>query len=197
VHDVEKEARARVIVTARSALEQRQTHQALRRAVPGSKVRSSGFTNVFVLEAPGDALAIAQQLTQQCSARIGHATAVIAETVSEPARLLETVVRVGLEHVRRDETFCFRLRKRGAHLLEAPTPQSEVQIGTALWLALEGRDGTRPGVELRDPDVLVIAEVLGPTTAVGIVRKAWREAPSRSQMAEEAEAPPPTPPDGR
>jgi tRNA(Ser,Leu) C12 N-acetylase TAN1 len=190
VQEVEEEARVRVIVTARSALEQRQTRQALRRAIPGSKVQSSGFTNVFVLEAPGDALAIAQQLTQQCADRTGHATAVIAEAVSEPARLREAVVRVGLAHVKRDETFCFRLRKRGAHLLQAPTPEIEVDIGTALWLALEERDGTRPGVELRDPDVLVLAEVLGPMTAVGIVRKAWREAASRPEPVEEIKGPP-------
>jgi tRNA(Ser,Leu) C12 N-acetylase TAN1 len=33
---------------------------------------------------------------------------------------------------------------------------------------------TPPQVDLADPDVKVIAEVLGPSTAVGIVRKAWR-----------------------
>jgi tRNA(Ser,Leu) C12 N-acetylase TAN1 len=197
VQEVEEEGQAKVIVTGRNAAEQRQTRRALRRAVRGSKVRSSGFTNVFLLEAPGDALVIAQQLTQQCADRIGHASAVRAETVSETARVLEAVVNVGLQQVGRDETFCFRLRKRGRHRLEAPTPEIEVQIGSALWLALQERDGERPGVKLKEPDVLVLAEVLGPTTAVGIVRKAWREAPAKPAAAEKAETLPQNLPDSQ
>ena len=195
MQDVVEEAQAKVIATGRNAAEQRQTRQALRRAVPGAKVRSSGFTNVFVLEAPGDSLAIAQQVTQQCAARIGHATAVIAETISQTEHIQEAVVRVGLEQVSRDETFCFRLRKRGSHWLRAPTPEIEVQIGSALWLALQERDGERPGVELREPDVLILAEVLGPTTAVGIVRKAWREATAMPEAVAKVETLPPEPQD--
>jgi tRNA(Ser,Leu) C12 N-acetylase TAN1 len=197
VHEVEDKAWAKVIVTARSALEQRQTRQALRRAIPGSKVRSSGFTNVFVLEAPGDPLDIAQRLTEECGERIGHASAVMAEVASEPAPVLEAVVRIGLQQVGRDETFCFRLRKRGEHLLGAPTPEIEVEIGSGLWLALQERDGKRPGVELREPDVLVLAEVLGPTTAVGIVRKAWRGEPSKPEAGEKTASIPENAPDGQ
>jgi len=83
-------------------------------------------------------------------------------------------VRVGLAQVAADESFCFRLRKRGSHLLAAPTPQLEVEIGSTLWLALKERHGRRPKVDLEDPDVLVLAEILGPTAYVGIIRKAWR-----------------------
>jgi tRNA(Ser,Leu) C12 N-acetylase TAN1 len=185
---LEQEAWAKVIVTGRNALEQRRTRRALRRAVAGSLVRSAGFTCVDIVEAPGNPLEIAERLTRECGDRIGHATAVIVEVVSEPDRVREGAVRVGLDHVGPDESFCFRLRKRGTHLLEAPTPQIEVEIGTALWKALEERDGTRPGVDLRDPDVLVIAEVLGPTTAIGLVRKAWKTQPSPQAGAS---APPP------
>jgi tRNA(Ser,Leu) C12 N-acetylase TAN1 len=191
VEALDQGARAKVIVTGRSALEWRQTRQALRRAIPGSNVRGGGFTNVFVVDAPGDALAIAERVTQECAGLIGHATAVITETLSSPDSVQDAVVRVGLAQVKREETFCFRLRKRGAHLLFAPTPEIEVQIGSALWLALQERDGERPGVELRDPDILVLAEVLGPTTAVGIVRKAWRKAPAAGGEPERREGPAP------
>ncbi len=47
--------------------------------------------------------------------------------------------------------------------------------GGAVWDALVGRDGTAPRVDLPRPDVLVNAEVLGPMTLVGIVRRAWRD----------------------
>jgi tRNA(Ser,Leu) C12 N-acetylase TAN1 len=194
VQALEQEARAKIIVTGRNALEWRQTRQALCRIVPGSKVRAGGFTNVFVVEAPGDALAIAERITQECAALIGHATAVITETASLPNSVQEAAVRVGLAYVKPEDTFCFRLRKRGAHLLFTPTPQIEVQIGSALWLALQDRDHERPGVELKDPDVLVLAEVLGPTTAVGIVRKAWRRTPKKSEP-ERGESPAPPHPD--
>jgi tRNA(Ser,Leu) C12 N-acetylase TAN1 len=156
-------------------------------------VRASGFTNVFILDAPGEPLAIAEHVTRECADRIGHASAVIEETISETAHLQDAVVRVGLAQVTKDETFCFRLRKRGIHLLEAPTPEIEVQIGTALWLALQARDGSRPGVDLRNPDVLVLAEVLGPTTAVGISRKAWRTPPAVAGEAATTETPPQPP----
>ena len=155
----------------------------------------SGFTSVFVVETDGDPLAAAERLTRECADSIGHATAVVAEVVSEPQRLREAAVRVGLERVGADESFCFRLRKRGVHLLEAPTPQLEVEIGSAIWLALQERDGEPPKVDLRDPDVLVLAEVLGPTTAVGVVRKAWR-APG-PKAGEAGETPTPRGQDGQ
>jgi hypothetical protein len=51
----------------------------------------------------------------------------------------------------------------------------EQEIGSAIWTALEEKHGAKPSVRLRDPDVAVVAEVLGPTTAVGIARRTWRE----------------------
>ena len=170
----ESEPQATVIVTARDILAQRQTRRALRRVSPDARVRGAGFTGVFVVEASGDAIELAARLTRECADSIGHATAVLAEELSEPVRLRDAVVRVGLAQVAADESFCFRLRKRGSHLLAAPTPQLEVEIGSTLWLALKERHGRRPKVDLEDPDVLVLAEILGPTAYVGIIRKAWR-----------------------
>jgi tRNA(Ser,Leu) C12 N-acetylase TAN1 len=43
---------------------------------------------------------------------------------------------------------------------------------------VEARLGREPLVNLSDPDVVIRAEVLGPVTLVGIVRKAWRTEPA-------------------
>jgi len=40
---------------------------------------------------------------------------------------------------------------------------------------LEKRFSKEPRVDLTDPDVAVVAEVLGEITLVGVSRKAWRE----------------------
>ena len=67
------------------------------------------------------------------------------------------------------------LEQRGAHGYAEPRPELEYAVGGAVWDALARRDGTRPRVDLTRPDVLVNAEVLGPTTLVAIVRRAWRD----------------------
>lgn len=151
--------------------------------MPESQVRGTRFTGVFVVEATGDPLEIAERLTRECSSCIGHATAVVAEEESEQEPIQEAAVRAGLEHVGPGETFCFRVRKRGSHRLAAPTPQLEFDIGSAIWLALQERDGKPPKVDLKEPDVMVIAEVLGPLAAVGIVRKGWKAAPAAGEPA--------------
>lgn len=186
---MDTEAHARVIVTGRSLLEARRTVRALRRALPGFWVHGTGFTGVFVVEAEGDPLEIAERVMRKCGNRIGHATAVAAEATSEVEPVKEAAVRVGLTHVAPGESFCFRVHKRGSHLLTAPTPELELNIGSAIWHALEERDGRAPRVDLKSPDVTVIAEVLGPVTAVGVVRKAWKALAAPEE--EEAEAAPP------
>jgi tRNA(Ser,Leu) C12 N-acetylase TAN1 len=65
--------------------------------------------------------------------------------------------------------------KRGAHGLERDTSILEEEIGGAIWSALEGKYNKKPKVNLKNPDVTVIAEILGPTAAIGISRRAWRE----------------------
>jgi tRNA(Ser,Leu) C12 N-acetylase TAN1 len=47
---------------------------------------------------------------------------------------------------------------------------------------LEAKFGREPLVNLSDPDVVVRAEVLGPVTLVGVVRKAWRTEPAAGEM---------------
>jgi tRNA(Ser,Leu) C12 N-acetylase TAN1 len=178
---------AKVVATAHYQREWKRARSAIRRAIPGARLVRTGFTGVFVLEADGDCLEIAERLTRECSAYIGHATAVLAEEPSEEERLRAAAVRIGLEHVRPEESFCFRLRKRGSHALRQTTPRLEFELGSAIWDALQQRYGRRPKVDLKNPDVLVLAEVLGPVTALGIVRKDWTEpsvVPVETEMRE-------------
>jgi hypothetical protein len=49
----------------------------------------------------------------------------------------------------------------------------EQQIGGAIWTALEEKYRMKPTVRLKNADVTVVAEVLGPLTAVGICRRDW------------------------
>jgi tRNA(Ser,Leu) C12 N-acetylase TAN1 len=143
----------------------------------GGRVRGAGFKGIFILEADGDPLDLARHLTLTCGERIGHATPVLAEVQSTLEAVRQAAVRIGAEQIGLGEKFCFRLHKRGSHWLEQATPTLEEEIGGAIWEALRQKYGTPPGVDLKDPDVTVIAEVLGPITAVGIWRKAWRKAP--------------------
>jgi tRNA(Ser,Leu) C12 N-acetylase TAN1 len=84
-------------------------------------------------------------------------------------------VRVGRNQIDKEESFCFRIHKRGAHYLEQDTLTLEQEIGSAIWIALEEKHGARPRVRLKDPDIVIVAEVLGPITAVGISRRSWRD----------------------
>jgi tRNA(Ser,Leu) C12 N-acetylase TAN1 len=93
---------------------------------------------------------------------------------SERVALLEAATRVGLDQIAPGESFAFRIHKRGTHGYSEPTPELESTVGGAIWDGLERRDGLAPHVDLSQPDVLVNAEVLGPTTLVGIVRAGWK-----------------------
>jgi tRNA(Ser,Leu) C12 N-acetylase TAN1 len=167
---------ARVVVTSRTLFGARRTISALKRAVPAARIRSAGLRGILILEAEGDPLELAARVTGECSEDIGRAVAVLAEVTSlfEPIR--DSAVKIGAEQIGEDEPFCFRLNKRGAHGLDRDTPVIEYEIGGAIWVALREKYGKRPLVNLKDPEVTVMAEVLGADTAVGILRKMWRKA---------------------
>jgi tRNA(Ser,Leu) C12 N-acetylase TAN1 len=164
----------KLIVTSRGLEPPRYLRFALRNAVHGGRVRSTGFRGIFALEAPGDVSELAQIVCRECSQSIGHVTAVLASVESRDQPVKEAAVRIGAERIGMDESFCFRLHKRGDHGLEQDTLTLEQDIGGAIWTALEEKHNKRPKVSLKDPDIKVIAEILGPFAEVGISRRAWR-----------------------
>ncbi|HEY7682003.1 MAG TPA: THUMP domain-containing protein [Gemmatimonadales bacterium] len=179
---------AKLVVTSRGWHETGQALHEVRCALPTARVRRARFLGVLLVDAAteADALGLAERVSRACGST-GHATAVLAEVESELEPIREAALRVGSEQVGPHDSFCFRITKRGAHRVTTPTPDVEAEIGAALVAALERRHGTRPRVDLGHPDVTVIAEVLGPTTAVGIVRKAWRERAEASPVTRPAD----------
>lgn len=168
-------ATLKLVVTCRGLYTTRQTRRILRKALPEAQIHGAGVTGIFLVEAPGDALELAEKVNRECSDSIGRATPALAVVVSERKPIEDAAVRIGTEQIGEQEKFCFRLHKRGMHMLEEDTPKLEYEIGGAIWESLEGKHGKRPLVDLRTPDVMVIAEVLGHVTVVGILRRAWRQ----------------------
>jgi tRNA(Ser,Leu) C12 N-acetylase TAN1 len=164
----------KLIVTSRGLEPPRYVRFALRTAVPGGRVRSTGFRGIFALEAAGNASELAQLVCRECSHSIGHVTAVLATVESRDQPVKEAAVQIGGEQIAAEESFCFRLHKRGDHGLEQDTLKLEQEIGGAIWTALAEKYKKKPKVSLKNPDIKIIAEILGPIAAVGISRKAWR-----------------------
>ena len=166
---------AKLLVTNRYLLGTHQTTYALKNVLPEAHIRRTRFRGILVLECEGDALELARKVNRECASDIGRAVPVLLETESELGAIERAAVEIGSEHVRELESFCFRLHKRGSHRLAEPTPEIERKVGGAIWADLKRKYGREPRVELKHPDVTVVVEVLGPKTAVGLLRKAWRE----------------------
>lgn len=164
----------KLIVTARSLFGAGKTRSILKRELPDAHVRKSGFKGIFVLESEGDPLEMAARVARECAENIGRVVAVFAEAPSRFEPIRDSAVGIGAEHIGENESFAFRIVKRGAHWLDTDTPAIEYEIGGAIWVALHEKYGKRPPVNLKDPDVTIIAEVLGADTVVGILRKEWR-----------------------
>lgn len=166
---------AKLIITSAGLETARDTRFALKAAIPTARIWRTGFKGVFALEAEGDVFELAKLACRKSGQRIGHATAVLAEVESRFESIREAAVHIGREQIDAGESFCFRLHKRGAHFLEHDTLTLEQEIGGAIWTVLGEKYGSKPRVRLKGADVAVIAEVLGPMTAVGISRRAWRK----------------------
>ncbi len=166
---------AKFIVTSSGMERARYTRSALKAAVPAGSVRRTGLKGIFSLQEGSDVDELASLLYREYRQHIGHVTAVLEEVESRLVPIKEAAVRVGQEKIGKGETFCFRIHKRGGHFLEQDTLSIERDIGSAIWMALEEKHRAKPKVSLKNPDVAVVAEVLGPITAVGISRRAWRE----------------------
>jgi len=166
---------AKLIVTNAGHEPARATQFALKSSIPIARVRTTGFKGIFSLEAEAEVIELAKLVYRECRQHIGHATAVVEEVESRFEPIKGAAVRVGREEIDKEESFCFRIHKRGAHYLEQDTLTLEQEIGSAIWIALEEKHGARPRVRLKEPDIVIVAEVLGPITAVGISRRSWRE----------------------
>jgi tRNA(Ser,Leu) C12 N-acetylase TAN1 len=164
----------KLIVTGRWPHVARQIKSELRKAIPGAHIRSAGFRSVFILEAAGDVLELAQRINRDCAEDIGHATPALAEVESKPGAIKDAAVKIGTTLIGQEESLCFRIIKRGPHGLEKDTPKLEDEIGRAISEALQLKNGKKPMVDLDEPDVTVVAEVLGPVTMVGVLRRDWR-----------------------
>jgi tRNA(Ser,Leu) C12 N-acetylase TAN1 len=166
---------AKLVVTGPGTYTVRRPRSVLKKAIPGAKVQRTGFPSVFLLEREGEAVQLAQEVIQKCSENIGHVTAVVAEVESKIEPIKEAAVRIAGEQIGKDEKFCFRLHKRGSHSLVGDTFEIEREIGAAIRQALKQKYGTEPAVDLDEPDITIIAELLGPKAAIGISRTSWTE----------------------
>jgi tRNA(Ser,Leu) C12 N-acetylase TAN1 len=174
----------KLVVTSRGLEPARHLRSALRAAISGARVRSTGFRGVFAVEAEGDPAELATFVWDECSEKIGHVTAVLAMVESRKEAIKDAASRFGAAQIGPEESFCFRLHKRGAHGLEQDTSKLEREIGAAIWAALEEKYSKKPRVTLKNPDITVVAEILGPLAAVGISRISWRGSVSLSGMVE-------------
>lgn len=163
------------LVTSRGLEPVRYLRSALWSAIHGARIRGTGFRGVLTLEARGVIAELAKLIWRDCSESIGHMTAVLATVESKEEPIKDAAARIGAEQIGSEESFCFRLHKRGVHGLERDTSTLEQEIGGEIWTALEGKYHKKPKVGLKKPDITVIAEILGPTAAVGISRKDWRD----------------------
>jgi len=172
VHEAEDASRdrARLVVTSRGFRERR-AWQALKSALPESWLEGSGFRGVLLVEAAGDPLALAARVARECGEAVGHVTPILAEVETDVGAIREAAAEVARTHVGAGQSFCFRMHRRGWSLPQREAAQLEREIGGAVFAALERRHGARPAVDLEDPDVTVVAEVLGRRTAIGVVRK--------------------------
>jgi tRNA(Ser,Leu) C12 N-acetylase TAN1 len=165
---------ARLIVTDCGKRPSRECRRLLRKAFADAHLRNTGFRHVFIVESTGDPLELAANTLRKHPAGIGHVTPVLAEIDTGTGAIRDASLAIAIEQIGPDETFCFRLNKRGAHGLIEDTPTLEYNIGGAIWSALRQKHAKKPLVNLDDPDVTVVAEVLGPRTAIGIWKKAWK-----------------------
>lgn len=165
----------KLLITSRGLEPARDLRLALKTAIPGARVRSAGFKGIFILEAAAEVPELVKSVYDECSEQVGHVTAVLATVESSKEPIKEAAVQIGATQIGPEESFSFRLHKRGEHGLMEDTSAIEREIGGAIWTALQSKYGKEPKVNLKNPDVTVIAEILGPTTAVGVSRRAWHE----------------------
>lgn len=165
----------KAIVTCRTLYGEFQTTLTLRKIIEGIKVAKTPFRAVLRVEHEEmEALELAEKITGECYYDIGRAVPVLAEVESSLEEIREAAVKVALAHIKEDTSFCLRINKRGAHALEKPTPELEYEVGGAIHDALMEKYTAKPKVDLSNPEVTVLVEVIGKESVVGIVRAEWQ-----------------------
>jgi tRNA(Ser,Leu) C12 N-acetylase TAN1 len=166
---------AKLIVTARGLYSGKKARHALRRILPYARIRNAGYRSVYVIETHGNVLNIADRICHECLMDIGHTTAVVEESKTSINDIKDAALSVADQTVGENESFCFRIKKRGSRLLEKDSRDIEEEIGGDIWESLQQKYGKKPNVDLEHPDVKIVAEVLGNVTAIGIQLKYWKE----------------------
>ncbi|HKJ47146.1 MAG TPA: THUMP domain-containing protein [Balneolales bacterium] len=166
---------AKLIVTARGLYSGKKARRALRRILPYARIRNAGYRSVYVIETHGNVLNIADRICHECLMDIGHTTAVVEESKTSIKDIKEAALSVANQVVGENESFSFRIKKRGSQLLEKDSRDIEEEIGGDIWESLNQKYGKKPKVDLEHPDVKIVAEVLGNITAIGIQLKYWKE----------------------
>ncbi|NIQ05685.1 MAG: hypothetical protein GWO20_08160 [Candidatus Korarchaeota archaeon] len=73
----------------------------------------------------------------------------------------------------KEDTFAVRCERRGFEG-ELSSQEIEREIGSYVWKKLEARS-INPEVDLEDPDLLIVIEIVGPRAGVGLIDKELRE----------------------
>jgi protein-L-isoaspartate(D-aspartate) O-methyltransferase len=175
IHGVGAPPMQKLVVTCRNLRGFRRAQVAIERNLPHARVSGAGFQGVVLVEGAGDAEEMAARVTRECVDAIGRATAVVSEVPSEPHALMEAAVQVAANCIAAGESFAVRVHKRRSHGYRQGTHDIEREVGAAIGAALERQYGRAPRVDLTDPDVTIGAEVLGPVTLIGVIRKTWGE----------------------
>ncbi|MEW6070410.1 MAG: THUMP domain-containing protein [Candidatus Thermoplasmatota archaeon] len=162
----------KLIVTARDLYGEGSLKRALQDI--GLVARSTGFRAVLAIETERDIFEVAQEIARKYPYDIGRVVAVLEEVESEDTAIKERAIFHALEHVGKEESFCFRVHKRGGHGITKPTPEFEYDVGGTIYEELEKKYGKKPSVNLKNPDIAIVAEVLGKRTLIGIWRGSWR-----------------------
>lgn len=164
---------AKNIITVKDFNDWGKLKSCLRELFSKAFISKTRFRSVFVLQTQGDVKQVTQRIFRECSAFLGHTTAVLCDVESSVKDIEEAAVNIALDQVENGESYCFRIKKREVPELKMSSREIEQDIGDAIHLALRNKFGVEPKVNLEDPDITIMAEVLGLFSSVGIRRKRW------------------------
>ncbi|HKJ34296.1 MAG TPA: THUMP domain-containing protein [Balneolales bacterium] len=175
---------ARLIVTARGLYSNKKARRALRRILPYARIHKTGFRSVYVIETHGNVLHIAEKIIRRCLDDVGHATAVVEEVQTDINNIKEAMVSAGSQLIKEYDSYCIRIKRRGSYFLDENIQALEADIGGEIWKVLKEKYGKEPRVDLENPDIKIIAEVLGHATAIGVQYKSWFEEPYQEEISD-------------